>query len=71
MSKNEKYGYFERFCNMTDEDRNRYYIYVDENIMIGGKPEYVMELLETMSSNPSKVLDKALADLKMQLNITD
>lgn len=35
-----------------------------------GKPEFVMELLEN-TSNPSKVLNKALVDLKMQLNITD
>ena len=62
--------YFKRFCNMTDEERNRYYIYADENIIIGGKPEYVMELLETVSRR-SRTIEKALENLKVQLKITD
>lgn len=62
--------YFERFCMMTDDERQRYYIYADEYITIGGKPEIVMELLEAISSTPGRKLEKALKELRAQLKVT-
>mgnify|MGYP000079731701 FL=1 len=69
-SNNNDDRYFERFCGMSDDERYRYYIYADEFITIGGKPEFVMEILAAVST-PSKRLEKALSELKSQLKITD
>lgn len=67
-----KKKYYERYQNMTEQDRYKNYLSLDLDLVIGGKPELLFELLSALdfdNNEPSLLLRRIVEELEIELGI--
>lgn len=67
-----KKKYYERYHNMTEQERYKNYLSLDLDLVIGGKPELLFELLSALdfdNNEPSLLLRRIVEELEIELGI--
>lgn len=66
-----KNQYIERYESMTDQEKRRNYLALDLDMVIGGKPDLLLELLSVIQDENelSLTLRRIITDLKMELGV--